>query len=106
MSLSFQVNKLHLLLTAISINPSEILATKSILHEQLHSLTQRFNSLAVDDNCDCEEANAKHTAHSTTDTATNLKYISLLRNIDELVSSRRILIHVSYCFYFYKMNFN
>lgn len=99
MFLSFQVNKLHLLLTTVSINPAEILAAKSILYEQLHSLTQRFNSLTVDDNCDCEEANAKFT-----DTATNLKYISLLKNVDELVSSR-ILVHISYCFYFYNMNF-
>lgn len=69
---------MYLLLTG-SVNPSEILATKSIFHEQLHSLTQKFNNLG-DDNCDYEEANVKFAA------ATNLKYTSLLKNIDELVS--------------------
>ncbi|XP_011166140.1 uncharacterized protein LOC105200346 isoform X2 [Solenopsis invicta] len=75
-----QVNKLYLLLTGVSINSSEILAAKSILYEQLHSLTQRFNNLASDDNCDYEEANVKFA-----DTATNLKCTSLLKNIDELL---------------------
>lgn len=79
---SFQVNKLYLLLTSASVNPSEILAAKSILYEQLHSLTQRFNNLAGDDNCDYEEANVKFA-----DAATNLKYTSLLKNVDELVSN-------------------
>lgn len=77
---SFQINKLYLLLTTASINPSDILAMKSLLHEQLHFLTQRFNNLG-DDNCDSEEANVKFA-----DTVTNLKYTSLLKNIDEFVS--------------------
>ncbi|KYQ46813.1 Serendipity locus protein alpha, partial [Trachymyrmex zeteki] len=74
-----QINKLYLLLTTASINPSDILAMKSLLHEQLHFLTQRFNNLG-DDNCDSEEANVKFA-----DTVTNLKYTSLLKNIDEFI---------------------
>ncbi|XP_012523354.1 uncharacterized protein LOC105829213 [Monomorium pharaonis] len=75
-----QVNKLYLLLIGASVNPSEILTAKSILYEQLHSLTQRFNNLVSDDNYDCEEANVKFA-----DAATNLKYTSLLKNVDELI---------------------
>ncbi|XP_011880589.1 PREDICTED: uncharacterized protein LOC105569054 [Vollenhovia emeryi] len=77
-----QVNKLHLSPTTAPVNPSEISAAKSTLYEQLHSLTQRFNSLTGDDHCDFEEANAK-----LADAATNLKYISLLKNIDELIKA-------------------
>lgn len=75
------------MVTTASVNPSEILIAKSMFHEQLHSLTQRFNNLAADDNCDYDETNVKFA-----DAATNLKYISLLKNIEELVSSKRILI--------------
>ncbi|XP_024889797.1 uncharacterized protein LOC112466127 isoform X1 [Temnothorax curvispinosus] len=75
-----QVDKLHLLLTTAPVNPSEILTAKSVLYEQLHSLTQRFNNLTGDDNCDYEEANVKFA-----DAATNLKYVSLLKNVDELI---------------------
>jgi len=63
-----------------SINPPEILAVKSTLFEQHHSLMQRFKNLANDDNCDCEESNAK-----VTDTVTNAKHTSLLKDIDEVV---------------------
>jgi len=82
------------LLTTASVNPSEILAAKSIIHEQLHSLTQRFNNLG-DDSCDYEETNVKFA-----DAATNLKYTSLLKNIDELVSNRRISIQYLILFLF------
>ncbi|XP_011707227.1 PREDICTED: uncharacterized protein LOC105462387 [Wasmannia auropunctata] len=75
-----QINKLHPLLTAASVDPSEVLAVKSMLHEQLHSLTQRFNNLS-EDNCDYEEAASVKYA----DAATNSKCTSQLKNVDELI---------------------
>lgn len=79
----FQINKLLLLLTNISINSSEILAVKSILFDQLHFLTEKFKNLTSDDSYDHEETNVK-----CVDTATNTKHISLLKNIDELVCNK------------------
>ncbi|XP_029665629.1 uncharacterized protein LOC115237013 [Formica exsecta] len=75
-----QINKLHSLLTNASINSSEILVTKSAIVEQLYSLIQRFKNLASNDNCDHEEANVKFI-----DTMTNSKYISPLKDIDEII---------------------
>lgn len=86
------------MLTNVSINSSEILVTKSTLFEQLHSLTQRFKNLASNDNCDHEEANVKFI-----DTATNSKHISPLKDIDELVSGKRILTFYIVLFIFIKV---
>lgn len=72
------------MLTNASINSSEILVTKSAIVEQLYSLIQRFKNLASNDNCDHEEANVKFI-----DTMTNSKYISPLKDIDEIVSGMR-----------------
>ncbi|KAL6264078.1 hypothetical protein P5V15_004157 [Pogonomyrmex californicus] len=74
-----QVNKL---LSNASINPSEVLAAKSIFFEQLYCLTKRFNNITNDDNYD-EETNVK-----LTDTA-NVKYTSILKDIDELIRDIR-----------------
>ncbi|EZA60672.1 Serendipity locus protein alpha [Ooceraea biroi] len=73
-----QTSKLLTLLMSVSTNPSEILAVKSTLFEQHHSLTQRFKNLTNDDNSDCEEANVK---------IADAKHTSLLKDIDELIKS-------------------
>lgn len=75
------------MLINVSVNSSEIVVTKSMLVEQLDSLIQRFKNLASNDNCDHEEASVK-----LIDTVTNLKHISVLKDIDEIVSSKKILI--------------
>lgn len=75
-------------------NSLDIWSVTSILYEQLEFLTERFNNLTGDDNCDCEEANVK-----LADTTTNLKYTSLLKKVDELVSNGRILIQYLILFF-------
>lgn len=61
-------------------NLPEVLIAKSMLSEQLQSLTHKFNYLISDDSYDHEEANVK-----PGDTAANLKHVPLVKNIDELV---------------------
>ncbi|XP_070158470.1 uncharacterized protein Spt isoform X1 [Polyergus mexicanus] len=76
-----QINKLHSLLNNVStVNSAEILVTKSEIVEQLYSLIQRFKNLASNNNCDREEANVKFI-----DKMTNSKYISSLKDIDEII---------------------
>ncbi|XP_070517202.1 uncharacterized protein Spt isoform X2 [Cardiocondyla obscurior] len=71
-----QVNMIYPL-TTTSVNLSDILAAKSLLHKQLHFLRIKFNSLLeIDYNNDSEEASAE--------TATNAKYVSILKHIDEI----------------------
>jgi len=86
------------LLINVSVNSSEIVVTKSMLVEQLDSLIQRFKNLASNDNCDHEEASVK-----LIDTVTNLKHISVLKDIDEIVSSKKILIFYIILFIFIKI---
>lgn len=84
------------MLTNVSINSSEILVTKSAIIDQLHSLIQRFKSLANNDNYDHEETNIKFI-----DTMTNSKHISRLKDIDEIVSNTRKYQHLYCTAYFY-----
>lgn len=63
------------------------MVTKSTLVEQLDTLVQKFKNLASNGNCDHEEASIK-----LIDTVTNSKHISVLKDIDEIVSSKRVLI--------------
>lgn len=86
------------MLINVSVNSSEIVVTKSMLVEQLDSLIQRFKNLASNDNCDHEEASVK-----LIDTVTNLKHISVLKDIDEIVSSKKILIFYIILFIFIKI---
>lgn len=86
------------MLINVSVNSSEIVVTKSTLVEQLDSLIQRFKNLASNDNCDHEEASVK-----LIDTVTNLKHISVLKDIDEIVSSKKILIFYIILFIFIKI---
>lgn len=91
----FQINRLQLLLTNVSTNPSEILIAKSMLSGQLQSLTQRFKNLTSDDNCEYEEANINFA-----DTTVTTKHISLLKDIEELVCNEKVTIpYLLYIFY-------
>lgn len=82
----------------VSVNSSEIVVTKSTFVEQLDSLMQRFKNLASNDNCDHEEASVK-----LIDTVTNSKHTSVLKDIDEIVSSKKLLIFYNILFIFIKI---
>lgn len=72
------------MLINVSVNSSEIVVTKSTLVEQLDSLIQKFKNVASNDNWDHEEASVK-----LIDTVTNSKHMSVLKDIDEIVSSKK-----------------
>lgn len=65
-------------------NLLDVVIAKSMLSGQLQSLTQKFNNLMID-NSDREEASAK-----LDDAIANLKHVTLLKDIDSLVSEKNL----------------
>lgn len=82
-----------MLTEAASITVSEFVIAKSVLLGQVQSLSQRFKNLTSDDNCDYEETNVD------SDTTPIAEHISLLRDIEEFVSSKKITLLHLYTFY-------